>query len=345
MRILLLIPTLTGAGAERQLAYLGSELQRRGHDVLVGFVYNGVGEWTADVPTHRFPSYRPWSPRLIAASVRLMRAWKPDVVQTCLTRMDVAGGIAALLARVPFVIREPNSRESYRDLKSSLRRVVGRRAAAIVANSSEGAAYWRNQRTFLIPNAVPAAAIASVEPIARPDGVALALYVGRLEREKNVDVVLRACAAVMSERELLLTICGQGPERERLEALARELRIETRVRFAGFVENAWSHQRAADVVLLLSDFEGNPNVVSECFAAGTPMILSDIAAHRNLAGDDALFVPPRDASATAAAIRNVLDDRPSALERAGRARTRVGQTTIAAMAAAYENVYAIVAAE
>jgi glycosyltransferase involved in cell wall biosynthesis len=342
MRILLLIPTLTGGGAERQLAYLGGELQRRGHDVLVGYLHPGPGGWPEDVPAHRFGPYRPWSPRLIGEIARLIRAWKPDVVQTCITRMDVAGGIAAMLTGVPHVLREPNDASAYRDFRSRLRRVVGRRAAAIVANSAEGAAYWAMPRTSVIPNAIPFDEIASAEPAARPDEGAVVLYAGRLEPQKNVDVVLRAFAEVQGKRTL--TICGQGSERARLEALAGELGIADRVHFAGFVHDVWNRLRAADVALLVSAFEGHPNVISECFAAGTPMILSDIPQHRALAEGNAWLVPPGDVAATAAAIRDVLDDRAAALARARRARTHVSHISIPRMAAAYENVYIAAAA-
>jgi glycosyltransferase involved in cell wall biosynthesis len=342
MRILLLIPTLTGGGAERQLAYLGGELQRRGHDVLAGFLHHGTGAWPDEIPTHPFARHSRWSEGLIRDIVRLIRAWKPDVVQTCITRMDVAGGIAANVTRVPHVLREPNTAAAYRDIKSRLRRFIGRRAAAIVANSDAGAAYWAHARTFVIPNAVPFDEISRAELLSRPDDAALVLYAGRLEPQKNVDVVLRAFAMVAAERPAQLTICGDGPQREHLEALARELRIDDRVNFAGFVQNIWSYQRAADVALLVSDFEGHPNVVSECFAAGAPMILSDIPVHRSLAEENSLLVPPRDVAATADAIRNVLDDRTAARERAARARARVSEISIPRMAAAYEDVYAVV---
>jgi GalNAc-alpha-(1->4)-GalNAc-alpha-(1->3)-diNAcBac-PP-undecaprenol alpha-1,4-N-acetyl-D-galactosaminyltransferase len=339
MRILMLIPTLTGAGAERQLAYLAGELRDRGHDVLAGCVARGSGRWIEQVPVHEFATKGAWNPRLILEIARLIRAFEPDIVQTCVTRMDVAGGIASMIARVPFVLRETNSAAAYVDLRSRLRSLVGRGAAAVVANSNGGAALWPDSETSVIPNAVPAEAIAQATPIARTNAE-VAVYVGRLETQKNADVAIRACAMLMPERDLALYVCGDGPDRGRLEALAHELGVAGRVHFAGFVQNPWSYQRAADVALLLSGFEGHPNVVSECFAAGTPMVLSDIEPHRELAGGDALLVPPRDVAATADAIRRTLDDRPAAAERARRVSQRVHTWSIAAMTDAYENVYA-----
>jgi glycosyltransferase involved in cell wall biosynthesis len=346
MRILMLIPTLTGGGAERQLVYLAGELQRRGHDVLTGFVHPGSGAWPDALAAHRFRARKPWNPLLVRDIVRLIRSWRPDIVQTCLPMMDVYGGIAAAIAGVPFLLREPNSGESYPGgIKPWLRLRVARHAAAgIVTNSPSGLDYWARRAPrlprILIPNGVAAEAIAAAEPVLRPDHTAVGVYTGRFERQKNVDVLLRAAALVMAERDLILYLCGHGTERARLEALAEELGIAGRVHFTGFVPNVWDYQRAADFAVLLSDYEGHPNAVSECFAAGTPMILSANDAHRRLApGGEALFVPLRDIAATAGAIREILRNRGAALERAERARRLASEWSIAGMTDAYLHTY------
>lgn len=333
MRILFLISHLTGAGAERQTGYLSAELSRRGHEVLVGYVVEGPGSSPDEVPIQVLPHRRAWSPLLVADCVKLIRSWQPQLVQTCLTRMDMMGAAACRLTDTPFVLREANSEAFYgRELKTRLRELTGRWAEAIVANSEGGARYWATAAPrvprFVIPNGIAPAAAEPIERPANPVGV----YAGRLIPEKNVDVLLRACAA--AARGITLFVCGEGPERERLEALARELGLDAR--FTGFVRDVAPYQRAADFAALLSDFEGHPNAPSECFAAGTPVILSDVDAHRPFAGE-ALLVPLRDVDATAAAIRAVLDERP--LERIERARARAAEWSIAAMTDAYERVY------
>lgn len=344
MRVLQLLASLTGGGAERQATYLSQGLIDRGHDVLLA-ASRGAGRPPA-VPVHVLPLRHAWNPWQIVDAVRLIRAWKPDLVQSSSILTDVVGGLACAIARVPFVVREPNSPEAYgTDLRSRLRALVARRcASAVISISQEGGGYWARVAPKLpravIRNGVPIDAIEAAAPAVREGRAAVGVSVARLVPEKNVDVVLRACAAVMRERDLLLGICGQGPQRAPLEALARELGIDARVRFRGFVDDVWSYERGADFGLLLSRFEGNPNAISEAFAAGTPMILSDIPAHREMAGpDEALFVPPGDAAAAANAIRDVLDDRPSALARAGRAKARVREFSIAKMAARYEATY------
>ncbi|HEX6085803.1 MAG TPA: glycosyltransferase [Thermoanaerobaculia bacterium] len=345
MRILHLLPTLTGAGAERQVAVRCLGLRDAGDDVMVGYVHHGPGTWPASVPAHRFASQSAWSPALVVEIVALIRRWRADVVHTVLPRMDVAGGIAAAIAGVPLVIDEPNSAPSYgAGVRSRLRVAVARRfAAAVIANSPAGARYWESVAPELpahvIPNSVPFAEIVATPPAPRPPHRFTAIYAGRLEPQKRVDVFLRACAAVMAERDLFVRICGDGSERERLERLARELGIAARVEFTGFVTDVWRYLRAADLFALLSDFEGEPNAMLESFAAGVPVILSDTEPHHPFA-HAALLVPLGDVAATAAAIGKALDG--EARERVAAATqlaaTRTPEANVAACRAVYADV-------
>jgi glycosyltransferase involved in cell wall biosynthesis len=349
MRILQLISKLTGGGSERQLEIVSSELERRGHDVRVGYLRPGEGRWSSDVPTHRFPARHPRHPALIADAVRLLRSHKADVLQTWNLPMDVAGGISAAAAGVPWIVREASTAENYDGrVQRRLRFWVARVAAgAVVTNSHAGDRYWAANAPRLprviIPNAVPIEAIDASAPIERHPAVRIGVFAGRFVPMKNIDVLLRACASLMAERHIVLYLCGVGPERARLAGLAADLGIGARVRFTGFVVDMWPYLRAADFVALLSDFEGRPNIVTEAFAARAPVILSDIAAHRELVdGGAAALVPLRDVAATTRVICDVLDDPHAARQRVGRARRLAARWSVASVAAAFEEVYASV---
>jgi glycosyltransferase involved in cell wall biosynthesis len=275
----------------------------------------------------------------------LIAAWRPDLVQTWSVQMDVAGGLACALTRTPWVLRESSSAPLYaRGAKPRLRLAVARLAARlVVANSAAGLAYWAAKAPALprrrVFNGVPHAAVAATAPAPagrRP----LVLCAGRLEPVKNLDVVLRAVAALLPRLELDLVVCGHGPERARLEALARELGLADCVQFTGFTADLWSYLRTARVFVSTSAFEGCPNTVLECFAAGTPAILSDHPSHREIADEtSALFVPVGDVAATAVALRAVLDDPAAAMARAELAHGRVAGSSLPAMADGFEQVY------
>jgi len=340
VKILHLIPSLTGGGAERQLAYLTRELRKRGHQTLIAYKREGPAPWQAeDLPVQRLTASRHRNPRFLGEVVALIRSWRPDVLQTWFVESDIVGSVAAALTRTRWVLREPSSGEFYAGrLKASLRVMVARLAAdAIVANSEGGRAYWaRHAQPRLIANAVPIEDLDQVTPADLGPAPAM-VFAGRLEAMKNVDVFIAAAAQLP---EVRVIVCGIGPRRAQLEHLAAELRIDDRVCFTGHTRDIWPIVKGAALFVSLSDFEGSPNAVLEAFAAGTPALLSDIAAHRAIAGDtSAYFAPLRDVEATAAAMRQALADRGEAAARARNARLRVASQSSAAMADAYEELY------
>lgn len=148
------------------------------------------------------------------------------------------------------------------------------------------------------------------------------LSVARLAPEKGLDVLIRAVAAVDDPR-LVLAVAGSGPERDRLDMLARDAGV--RLTLAGDVE--WHRivelYAAADVFALLSEREPWAVVVNEAAACGLPLVLSDRvgAAHDLLRdGENGVLVPAGDVEAAAAALRELASD--SELRRTQGARSR-----------------------
>jgi glycosyltransferase involved in cell wall biosynthesis len=148
------------------------------------------------------------------------------------------------------------------------------------------------------------------------------LSVARLAREKGHDALVHAVAEAGDPR-LLLVLAGGGPERERLEDLARVRGV--RIVFAGDLE--WERivesYVAADVFALLSEHEPWAVVVNEAAACGLPLLLSDRvgAAHDLLRdGENGALVAMGDVGAAAAALRRLAADEE--LRRSYGARSR-----------------------
>jgi glycosyltransferase involved in cell wall biosynthesis len=127
--------------------------------------------------------------------------------------------------------------------------------------------------------------------------------------QKGLDVLLRAWAkasAVVTGWRL--AIVGDGPLREELQALARELQISEQVDWLGHVADPVAFLKAAKFFVLTSRFEGSPNALLEAMACGLPSIVTDASpGPLELIGDEeaGLIVPVEDVDATARAIERL----------------------------------------
>jgi glycosyltransferase involved in cell wall biosynthesis len=232
-------------------------------------------------------------------------------------------------------------------VSTRLRAVLVRRADALVANSTGGLELWRGappatQR--LIRNALdPGLTIAAPHlpaGVTVADGSALIVYAGRLVADKGLRVLLQALPRVRRDVPAVAVLCGIGPLERDLRQLAQDLGIADMVIFPGFVHDMFALLRRADVFVSVSLAEGSPNAVQEAMACGTPVVLSDIDAHRALADTRAaVFVDGRDATAVADALIACLRDRPVARARAAHAQTLVRASSPDAMGADYDAIY------
>jgi glycosyltransferase involved in cell wall biosynthesis len=159
----------------------------------------------------------------------------------------------------------------------------------------------------------------SVEP--------LFVYVGRLKRYKGIGILIRAFAALADQRATF-EIAGSGDYRPALEKLARELGVESRVRFLGFIpEDAKvTLLRRAWAVMLASPKEGWGISNMEAAACGTPVIASNSPGIREsvIDGETGFLVAHGDISAMADAMRRLIDS-PSIVRPMGEAGRRFAE--------------------
>jgi glycosyltransferase involved in cell wall biosynthesis len=127
--------------------------------------------------------------------------------------------------------------------------------------------------------------------------------------QKGFDTLLRAHAQLHDD--IRLVILGEGPLRPRLERLARDLGIDHRVDFAGFLTNPYPCYRASDAVVLSSRWEGLPTVLIEALSLGTPVVSTDCPSGPAEILEDGRWgrlVPPDHPVALARAISATLEE-------------------------------------
>ena len=110
------------------------------------------------------------------------------------------------------------------------------------------------------------------------------LYFGRLEKYKNVHIVIEALKYLPDT--FVLYIVGKGPYETELRKLTRKLGLENRVKFLGFLpeEELYTLLHSIDVVVNLSDIEAFGIMVIESLAAGKPVIVNNKLGLKELAG-------------------------------------------------------------
>lgn len=358
LKVLHFIPHLSGGGAQRQLAYLSSELVRLGHEVHIAYLTPGPHpdeHRDSRVFLHQLGARGNYDLRLLLQIGRLMRDISPHVVQTWLLQMDILAGLIAVLRGVPWVLREPTSNSFWTSerglpgLKARIRALLGRHARAVVSNSQNGDEFWRarrkGQNCFVIPNGLPIGEISATTAIAGPVAGALdagvVLYAGRFdERQKNITRMMTALLEVARRSPVTVVLCGEGPALAEAQRLVARAALSTRFIFTGHTSDVWQWMKRANAFVSVSEFEGQPNTVMEAMACGCPLVLSDIPGHRALLDETmAVFVDALDASVIADGITRVLERESCARARAEKAKERSRTFSMDKMASAYEAVY------
>jgi len=324
-KILFVIPSLAGGGAERVFTTLLAHLDRTRFECHLGLLQD-KGSYMRDVPAdvrvHHLNISR--VRYALPGIIRLTRKLRPHVVLSTLGHLN----LALILAR-PFLprgtkllIRESAIATSFLEdwmrhpqLWKWLYRRLYKRADKVVCLSdsmvNDLVEHFDVPRAKLVRiynpvdvKKVQEAADAAPNPYAGPGPHLVA--VGRLTRQKGFDVLLSALPRVLERvPNATLTILGQGPLETHLAEQAENLRLINKVAFLGFQENPWRYLKHADLFVLPSRYEGTPNILLEALVLGVPVVATDCpGGTREIQSRNPqiVLVPPENAGALAEAI-------------------------------------------
>lgn len=266
----------------------------------------------------------------------LVRELSPDVVHSHGSRTDVVDSDVIQRLGVPTVSTLHGW--THGSLKNRFYEFVHRRCLrrfdAVIAVSELLATQLTAEgvpadRVYLLRNGFAAVA----EPMPRAEarellGLAsnarVVGWVGRLSREKGIDVFVDAMAQLRGD-EIVACVVGDGVERER--ELAHAERVGAPIIWKGMVPLASRLSRAFDVFVQSSRTEGTPIALLEAIAAGTPVVATRVGGIPDVVSEnEALLVPSEDPAALADAIASVFADPVSAAARAQRAGARLSDS-------------------
>jgi glycosyltransferase involved in cell wall biosynthesis len=325
-------------GTERSLLQLVEGLGQRGYECSIRCHQEAELARMRDEADAKALSIRQvprpfgWrTPGVLYQLAREFRAFHPTILHLHMPSvLGCRDGVAAAaLARVPVVIATvqlwiPQPQHPLVHLKQRLlSRFIDRYVAvsrAIATQLSEEFHVPRDKIRVVYNGASipPRSAPASPGTAGGPVRVLTAC---RLHEQKGLDHLLRAVPRVSGA---VFLIAGDGPDRPRLEDIARRLGIADRVRFLGFRKDVPQLLDACDLFVLPSLYEGLPLVLLEAMAHERPIVATAVPGNEEVLADGAgLMVPARDPDALAAGITALASDPARARRVAAAGRERV----------------------
>jgi len=320
----------------RHVEALAEEFLRRGHDVRVlapvdppGRVSRALHRAQAErreLPDYLMPLGRtmgfgangsvsnlaPFPAGGVVAPRRLVRSGEFDVIHVHEPMVPLVGWNATLGARDPIVgtfhAYSTKALPNYIATGLGARRVFNRLSARIAVSE---AAAWTGRRWYggeytIVPNGVDVDAAPSGP---KPTGGDLEiLFVGRPEERKGLPILLTAFNALVEHVPCRLTVIGAEPEDVLRYVADPDLLRFMDIRGRVSREDLWTELHRADLLCAPSlSGESFGMVLTEAFAAGTPVIASAIAGYSDVVSDgvDGLLVPPGDPQRLAEELQRV----------------------------------------
>ena len=350
-------------GAERWIIALVGHLDTAQVHSIVGVINDAPGNRlelceqarARGVETHVIEAFGKFNASSVSSLRRFIRERQIDILHTHGYKTDLVGLLATLGTRCR-LISTPHGWTVEADLKLRIYEGLDRLSFAFmaaVAPLSEQLRLelarmpWLRRKLHLIRNGVDLSEVRAA-PASCPEleqvktrGEFALGYIGRLVTAKGIDHLLRALA-LLPERRVHLCMIGEGPQREELEALARELGVAAQVTFHGYRADRLSFLKQMDAFVLPSLSEGIPRCVLEAMAANVPVIATDIPGCRAVIehGKTGLLAPVADANGLATAIARLIDDPALRARLAAAARAHVeGEFSAATMALRYQQLY------
>ena len=358
MRILHLISSGGMYGAEAVILNLSLALNASGEDVAVLAVFQNSARTNlelqtaaekAGIETHLIECRGQLDPAVPSRLRRLVRTLQIDVVHSHGYKANIYAGWALRQSDAALAATCHNWIDN-----SLLLRMYGRLDRWILRRFERVAAVSQAVRERLLSSglkpeqvqiirngiALPHDSLSRSVPTDRPMTIGL---VGRLSPEKGIDIFIKATESVLRQHpSVRVLIAGDGPERESLQSLIQELKLENHVSLVGRCEDMTGFYNSLDLLVISSHTEGLPMALLEAMAYGLPVVATRVGDVPSVVeeGKTGKLVQPGDPAVLANAIIDLLSDGGLRRSMGITARERVAaEFSASAMAQRYVQLY------
>jgi glycosyltransferase involved in cell wall biosynthesis len=295
-KIALFLPDLSGGGAERVILLLAQKFVENGFlvhlilarkkgellpltpkDVQLFFLCNGTPKQFDKI---RFPI------QSIINLAAYLRRNKPDALLSTLTGANLVATLAKILACSPtrLVLREAATINNVRSrARLALMQLLYPFADKVVVLTEHmksqliSALKLPASKIVCIPNPVDIEKIhfLAKKPLSHPwahSNEQLIVAIGRLTAQKDFQTLIKSFAILATQKTAKLIILGDGPLKAELQGMIEHFELTERVFLAGFDPNPYRWLNRADLFVLSSLWEGQPNVILEAIALHKPVV-------------------------------------------------------------------------
>ena len=325
MKILMIITGLGMGGAEHVVINLADELATLGHTVKLAYL-NGEIE----------VKVTPKNPKVELISIgmngskdfakayvrlrKLVKDFKPDVVHSHMVHANIISRLLRLTIRIPKVISTAHSSNEGGKLRMLAYRLTDK-LADISVNVSQSAV-----EEFIKKGAVKPGRMITIANGTDTDkfkfndssriklrsqlsinNEKVILAVGRLDAAKDYPNLLNSIALLKIERQdFKVFIVGDGPYKDTLYKLTKDLKIDSCIRFLGVRNDVKELMSAADIYVMSSAWEGLPMVILEAMACERLIVATDCGGISEAVGSQGLLVESKNGTVLAQALDKAL---------------------------------------
>jgi glycosyltransferase involved in cell wall biosynthesis len=291
-KILFIVPSMRGGGAERVISTLLQYIDKEKFDLNLALITK-EGKFLDDIPNH--VNIIDLDAKRVRNSIfkiiKTINSLKPDIVFSTLGHLNLLISIIRpfLSKKIVFIGRESNTvsvinKQSkypklfdflYNNFYNNFDHIVAQ--AEYMKKDLVESYQIKKEKITVINNPIDFENIKRLSNISSKDlfdkSKINLLAVGRLSHQKGFDTLLEIMRNL--DDKYFLSILGQGPDEKKLKAMIKDFSLESKVKLLGFQDNPYIYMKQADIFVLSSRFEGLPNVVLEANACGTNVIAFD----------------------------------------------------------------------